>query len=50
MSDDFPTLDRPMKANSGSEDCGAVPRLTADFENVAEWILMDGEEEFGLPE
>jgi glycosyltransferase A (GT-A) superfamily protein (DUF2064 family) len=40
MSDDLPTLERPMKANSGTSGSGQPSRLVALITNWAERICM----------
>lgn len=38
MSEDLPTLDRPMKANSGRVDSGQLSKSGELVSKVADWI------------
>jgi len=39
-SEDFPTFDRPMNANSGNSDEGQSSRLGALIWNLGEWTRI----------
>jgi len=40
ISDDFPTLDRPIKANSGLCPVGHSEILLLLFSNIADFMIM----------
>jgi len=43
IREDFPTLDRPTKANSGKLGAGHLSSLAALVSNSAEWICMSAD-------